>query len=350
MLRQHLIAILALCAVSALAQSLVTTLEENGFAEFAQLLQGDPVLDAGPGLIVYAPTNAALTGGNTTAPANRRAAEDDKTQARNALGAVNSTAPRPPKPPKPPRNSTKLIRDVVASPGSAFMTLLDNPEFVNLGPRRNQTIVEKNATSASPPLVFSGLGASVKVTGADIPFDNGVIRPIDGVLTIPETASSTLPFLGVNTFQGFLQKTGLLAELDTRAGITVLAPDDNALTNTTSQTDAELMELLKRHILIDFPAYTPLLEDGDIYPTLAGGEVTVSVRGGLVYLNGARILAGDAIISNGVIHTIDKVLGTSSGLPPVTAAATTTMEPLSWKFLVCSFAGVAAAARYFDLL
>ncbi|RYP56102.1 hypothetical protein DL770_010849 [Monosporascus sp. CRB-9-2] len=117
------------------------------------------------------------------------------------------------------------------------------------------------------------------------------------------------------------------------------------------RTTPELRELLRQHILIDFPAYTPLLEDGDIYPTLAGAGVTLSVRDGVVSFNGARILAGDAIITNGVIHTIDRVLGTPSTPPPVeTGAATTMMETLSWKVLVCSFAAVAAAARYFNLV
>ncbi|RYP67496.1 hypothetical protein DL769_005743 [Monosporascus sp. CRB-8-3] len=346
MLRQRLNALLALCAASALAQPLLTALEENGFTEFAQVIQGDPILNAGPDIIVYAPTNAALTGSNGTVPITRRDDEDNN-QASNGYKAVDNTAPGPVGPP----TDFNRIRDVMVSPGSALVTLLDNPEFVNLGPGRNQIIVEKNVASASLPLVFSGLGASVKVTGDDIPFDNGVIRPIDGDVTLPENISSTLPFLGVDTFHGFLQQTGLLAELDTQAGIAVLAPDDNAFANTTNLTNTELTGLLRQHILIDFPAYTPLLVDGAIYPTLAGGNVTVSVRDDVIYLNEARILAGDAIIINGVIHTIDTVLGTSSLPPrPVTTAAAMMIKPLSWEVSICGLAGVVAVAGYFDLL
>ncbi|RYO82916.1 hypothetical protein DL766_003393 [Monosporascus sp. MC13-8B] len=120
---------------------------------------------------------------------------------------------------------------------------------------------------------FSGLGSSVKATAANTPFDNGVIRPIDGVLTVPENVSSTLPFLGADTFRGFLNETGLLAELDIRASISVLSPDNSAFANTTSYTDAELMELLRQHTRIDFPAYTRLLEDGDILPYPLSGEL-----------------------------------------------------------------------------
>ncbi|RYP69884.1 hypothetical protein DL771_005827 [Monosporascus sp. 5C6A] len=347
MLKQHLIAFLALCADSAVAQSLETALEENGFTEYAALLQGDPLLQAGPNILVYAPTNAALTRNNDTAAVTRRQNRGDRRQASCQNKAVNLGAAPPG---RPPVKRDNRVRQVVVSPGSAFQTLLDDPEYVNLGPGRNQTIVEKSAASASLPLVFSGLGQSVSVTGLDIPFDQGVIRPIDGDLALPESISSTLPFLGVDTFQDLLRESGLLAELDTRPSITVLAPDDNAFTNTTGWTGIERTELLRQHILIDYTAYTPLLQDGAVYPTLAGGNVTVSVRDGRVYLNGAQILTGDAITVNGVIHTIDTVLGTTSAPPPVaTGAATPMMEPLSWKGLGCSFAAVAAAARYFNL-
>ncbi|KAF4513576.1 hypothetical protein G6O67_000830 [Ophiocordyceps sinensis] len=229
-------------------------------------------------------------------------------------------------------NSSKFARDVLVSPGSVLVTLLSNSEFVNLG-RRNQNIVEKGVALPSLLLVLSGLGASVKVTGADIPFDNGFIRPIDGVLTLPRNA-------------------GLLAEIDSRASITVLAPDDSAFARISTDLPYErLKELLRRHVLVDFPAHTPLLQDGDVYSTLAGGQVTVSVANGIARVNGARILAGDAIITNGVIHTINSVLGASPApSPPITAAATERMKPLSQMALACSLGGVVAASRYLFVL
>jgi len=189
MLARYLVANLGLCAVTVVGQSLLTVLEQQGFTDYAQVLRqdGDAVLNAGPNIIVYAPTNAALAleSTNGTASITRRATDQDRRRAQCAMGAVDASAPRPPRPPKSPPsgNSTgrRLVRDVLVSRGSSQVTLLDNPEFVNLGPlQRNQSIVEKGAASTSLPLVFSGLGASVSVTGADIVFDGGIIRPING--------------------------------------------------------------------------------------------------------------------------------------------------------------------------
>jgi hypothetical protein len=175
--------LLALCGTSALGQStllsLQETLNENGFTRFSQQLEGDPILTAGPGLIIYAPTNAALEGENASGPIGRRQSDEDLQQAKNAINAVDATAPSPPRPPKgPAKNATR--RDVPVSVGSSMVTLLDSPEFVNLGQQTNQVIVEKSGAFASLPIVYSGLGKSVKVTGADIPYAQGVIRPIDG--------------------------------------------------------------------------------------------------------------------------------------------------------------------------
>jgi uncharacterized surface protein with fasciclin (FAS1) repeats len=124
---------------------------------------------------------------------------------------------------------------------------------------------------------------------------------------LPRNLSATLPFLNVDKFQAALQRTGLLAELDARPRITVLAPTDAILGNISSLTNAQLSDVLKRHILINVPAYTPLIRDGASFTTLAGGNVTASVHGDDISIGGALIVSGDSLISNGVVHTVDRV-------------------------------------------
>lgn len=125
--------VLALGAASALAESLLVTLEDNGFA---QELQGHAILSAGPVLLLYTPTSAALTAARGPPAFARRATADDIKQAL-AIHAVNPTTPYRLRPPQPPKNSTKFARDVLVSPGSVLVTLLSNSEFVNLGPGRH---------------------------------------------------------------------------------------------------------------------------------------------------------------------------------------------------------------------
>jgi len=82
------------------------------------------------------------------------------------------------------------------------------------------------------------------------------------------------------------------------------APDDTVIPGLP---DAELAQALRGHILLCRPAYTPLSVDGATYTTLAGTTVSVTVRGPDFFVGGAKILSGDAIVKNGVVHTVDRV-------------------------------------------
>ncbi|KLU91800.1 hypothetical protein MAPG_10748 [Magnaporthiopsis poae ATCC 64411] len=170
-----------------------------------------------------------------------------------------------------------------------------------------------------------------------------------GIPTVPRSLSYTLPFLNADVFGNALRTAGLLPGLDNRTSITVLAPNNAAFGNS-GLTGARLEQVLKEHILIgSFPAYTPLLKDGATYRTLAGSSVTVSLRDGVASIGGAQILAGDNIIVNGVVHTVNKLLTTtpsSTALPvPVPTTAATTAKPLFWQALAFTLVGTAVAAR-----
>lgn len=131
--------------------------------------------------------------------------------------------------------------------------------------------------------------------------------PPHSLLTLPRNLSDTLPFLQADAFGDALQQAGLLSDLDSRPLITVLAPTKEIFKGASGLASAELVQLLKDHVLIGVPAYTPLLTDGRTFRTLGGSTVTVSIRDGVTSINGANVIAGDAVITNAVVHTIDKV-------------------------------------------
>lgn len=152
------------------AQSLQDVLQANGLTEFAQKLQEvDPSLlgiPSGSKFIVYAPSNDAVTG-NTTI--TRRGDGDKNQTAEYQFLFANENAP-------------VLGRRQTGGSGtsdSVFQTLLSDPEYVNLGPGKNQSVVQKGS------IIFSGLGAKVNALSADIPFDGGVVRPVDEYVTNP---------------------------------------------------------------------------------------------------------------------------------------------------------------------
>ncbi|KAM0434035.1 hypothetical protein ACHAPT_003979 [Fusarium lateritium] len=353
----------AFLSASVLGDSLANTLQDSGFNEFAQRLQRDPELlnSKESGLVVYAPSDSALA---SSGPSRFKRQDGQRFQNGYFFSGRNSN-----RYPNPSSFGSRMAIRSLQAGGEARQTFLDDPEYVNLGWVSNQSLVERPSASSyagAKGQVYTGLGSSVNIAGDDIPFDNGVIRPVDGDLTLPESLSDTLPHLGVDKFHHLVKQSGLLSQLDSTAGITVLAPDNSAFKNVTKRSNSDLTQLIKSHILVNFPAYTPLLKDGLVYPTLAGGKVKVTVREGIIYLNGAKILAGDAIAINGAIHTIDKVLDTQSGTPSVPEPPTKEPEPTyatvptpvpgsgagmafespSWKALMLSTMGVVAATRY----
>ena len=122
---------------------------------------------------------------------------------------------------------------------------------------------------------------------------------------MPEDLSSTLTTLGFTQFRSALERANLSETAGNTAGITILAASDAVVlagNNLTSSSD----DALKQHILVDIPAYTPLLRNGATYRTLAGTNVTVTFRDNSYFVNDARIVSADAVIKNGVLHTLDK--------------------------------------------
>lgn len=119
--------------------------------------------------------------------------------------------------------------------------------------------------------------------------------------------STTLPSVNAGAFAAALQKAGLAMQLDQQPSITVLAPNDDAWNAVSDLPDDQLAQLCKDHVIINFPGYTPLLKNGSTYRTLGNSSVTISVQGDQVSIGGAQVVISDAIIINGVVHTVNKV-------------------------------------------
>ncbi|KAK4161321.1 FAS1 domain-containing protein [Cladorrhinum sp. PSN259] len=338
MLRHCMTLLLGLSAAPALSQSLNAALQANGFTDFARIAAQVPSIAnaAGPGLLIYASTNDAIREANlnrANAAGSRRRQDDGEPRPTPEEIECQTTN----------THSQRQRRDTAVAPGTARQTFLDDPQLVNLGPGRNQTVVEKCIPGQVWPLIFSGLAINVSVVGPDIPFDGGLIRPVGGVFTVPAPLSESLKVssLSTGTFLSALNKTGLLSDVDNRAGITVLAPTDAALASANTLPDAELTKVLQRHVLVNVTAYTPQLREGSTFVSLAGEKVTVTFKDGAYYLNDAKIVNGDVIIKNGVLHSIDKILGPSStptksatATSPVATGSGHTVHVFSWSVAI----------------
>lgn len=298
---------LAVLAALAAAEPLLDVLRQNGFNEYAALIERNPVPLNGPGAIVYAATDAALSYN-----------KEDGLTARQEKGfAGDSSRIRYSYADSKQKVNWRLhghaevntsLDAFVPLGGSVISTYLNDTRYVSLGPGRSQVVVERSLIPGSLPRVFCGLAQSVQVVASDISFDQGVIRPVNGLFTLPADVSQTLKAVHADFFEAFIRKFGLLDDLESRTGIAILAPVGLGL-NLSFLLNPNPIDLIKRHIVVDVPSYTPMLKDGDVLPTLAGTSVRVSVRNGVITIGGAEILFGDAIMNNGVIHVINRVIG-----------------------------------------
>ena len=104
--------------------------------------------------------------------------------------------------------------------------------------------------------------------------------------------------------------------LRNRGPYTVFAPSDSAFNKLGKDNVEELLkpenkarldDFLNQHIIghrINFKD----LKDGDKLTTMAGKEITVTIKGSKVSIGKAVILMPDVQSSNGVIHKLDSVL------------------------------------------
>lgn len=51
--------------------------------------------------------------------------------------------------------------------------------------------------------------------------------------------------------------------------------------------------------------YSSGLKNGTKLPTVNGAEVTITINNGNVFVNGAKVIIPDVLVSNGVVHVID---------------------------------------------
>jgi uncharacterized surface protein with fasciclin (FAS1) repeats len=127
---------------------------------------------------------------------------------------------------------------------------------------------------------------------------------------IVETAVAAGQF---KTLTSLVQQAGLVKTLSGHRAYTVFAPTDAAFAKLPKATldalakdPAKLRKVLLHHVVKGRLKASSVVKRKSL-KTL-NGRVSVRVRGGKVYVGGARVTTADVPASNGVIHVIDKVL------------------------------------------
>lgn len=208
---------------------------------------------------------------------------------------------------------------------SAFLpSLLTNETYTNV--TGGQVVGGK--VNGSDVVIYSGLLQTSKVTQADLNFDGGVIHIIDTVLTLPASDSATALAANLTALAGALTATDLVSTVESLSDVTIFAPSNDAFAaigSATSNLSTEaLAGILQYHVVQGTVGYSSVLSNTTL-ETVGGGNVTITIIDGSVYVNSAKVITPDVLVANGVVHVIDGVLNPSNSTatpnPTTTAAA-----------------------------
>lgn len=155
-------------------------------------------------------------------------------------------------------------------------------------------------------LATAVLATSLVATGAAAP-----AKPEQAKQNIVQTAVAAGQF---TTLAALLKQAGLAKTLQGKGPYTVFAPTDAAFAkvpkstlNALAKDKAALRSVLLYHVAAGKVPAAKVVKLKSA-KTLNGQSVSIRVRGGNVFVSGARVTTADVMASNGVIHVINKVL------------------------------------------
>ena len=113
-----------------------------------------------------------------------------------------------------------------------------------------------------------------------------------------------------------LKAANLVKTLQGAGPFTVFAPTNAAFAKIKKAdltallaNKAELTKVLTYHVVSGkVMAADAMKMNGKMAKTVQGSDLTISVMGKVLEINNAKVIKGDIIASNGVIHVIDTVL------------------------------------------
>ena len=132
---------------------------------------------------------------------------------------------------------------------------------------------------------------------------------IDSVLSIPGTVTDTLISGGLTAAAGALRRADIETPLNLASDVTVFAPTNdafNAIGSTVNgMTLEQLTNVLNYHVIPGKVLYSQLMATPGSAATQEGGNLNFRTDGGQLFVNGAKVIAADVLVGNGVVHIVD---------------------------------------------
>jgi len=114
--------------------------------------------------------------------------------------------------------------------------------------------------------------------------------------------------LGATAVLGALTQTNLANTVDVVPDLTLFIPNNaafqaigTAFTNASVET---LAGVLQYHAVVGNVVFSSEITNSTV-PALSGGNLTLTVVGQDIFVNGAQVVVPNVLLSNGVAHVID---------------------------------------------
>jgi uncharacterized surface protein with fasciclin (FAS1) repeats len=167
------------------------------------------------------------------------------------------------------------------------------------------------------------------ITTSNIQASNGIVHIINAVLlpSLPEPQLPSIAEIVIESevhqrLESYLSATDLLSTLDNAGSFTLFAPVDAAFEALPAEvfslllSDNGILTSLLLHHVAGEVYESSSLENGQVIMTLNNDEITVTIDGSTIFVNGARIVVADIEASNGIVHVIDAIMD-APVVPPV---------------------------------
>jgi uncharacterized surface protein with fasciclin (FAS1) repeats len=168
---------------------------------------------------------------------------------------------------------------------------------------------------------------SLSLTGnQDIIIDGGIVHVIDTVLQVPLDFLTTASEAALSYFIAIVNQarfmnsynSSLVDTFITRSDFTLFAANSAvALSqlNTAIDNGTDFLNLFGYQLVTGSVLYSRMFKNGTQLTTMNGLPAAVTVlEDGTIYINAAKIIASDYLISNGVMHVIDRLEAPSRSL------------------------------------
>jgi uncharacterized surface protein with fasciclin (FAS1) repeats len=113
----------------------------------------------------------------------------------------------------------------------------------------------------------------------------------------------TLDCTNGSEFLGALNDADLADTYNDMGNVTFFTPQDGSFEANSTMDCASI----QRHVVENEALYTPDLKDGDVIESASGENLYVNILDDEFYINCVRVITTDNIVSNGVIHVVEKV-------------------------------------------